>query len=111
MSPGLPCRFPAFQQAYSTVWIYQTRGWVFVAFDPALFSTPVAMNNIALSGLDIRRLNWTAVNMSYYNSSDYLVDVSSGSSEGERRERGYVLSGRGFWVGQQCCLRPQLMCC
>ena len=88
--------FVHFNRHISTVWIYQTRGWVFVALDPALFSTPVAMNNMALSGLDMRRLNWTAVDMSYYNSSDYLVDVRSGSSKGERKERGYVLSGRGF---------------
>lgn len=68
---------PLYGQAYGSDWVYQTRGWTFIAFNPATFSTPIAMNNMAQVGLDMSSLDWSAVNLEYYNTSRFLADVSA----------------------------------
>lgn len=47
-----------------------------MGFNPALFNTPTSIHNLAVVGLDMSQLNWAAANLSYYNSSKYLADVS-----------------------------------
>lgn len=66
-------------QSFGETWSLAIAVWIFLGFNPVFMSSPVNQYIFAASGVDLRSMNWTALDAAYYNSTQFLVDVSVGA--------------------------------